>query len=644
MVDLSSYNAGLRPDSILKVSDWADEHRILSQTASSEPGKFRTDRTPYLKEIMDALSPSSPIEKVVFMKGAQVGGTEAGNNWIGYIIDQAPGPMLVVQPTVEMGKRWSKGRLAPLLEDSPCLRDKVKDPRSRDSGNTVQSKEFAGGIVVVTGANSAVGLRSMPVRYLFLDEVDAYPPDADSEGDPLTLAIQRTSTFARKKIFIVSTPTIQGLSRIEREFKETDQRYYFVPCPHCDFFQILKWENIKYDSDPLQAVYVCEHCKRNIENHHKTEMLRRGRWQATRRDAAHENCDEAGSNRGDKKTNAKVVGFHLSSLYSPVGWLSWGTCAQNYERAKDDDQLLKAWTNTTLGLPWEEKGDAPDWGVLFDRREPYCIGSVPNGGYVLTAGVDVQNDRLEIEIVAWGPRKESWSVDYRIIYGSPSDQKTWAGLSHILQEEFESEDGTHRKINMMAIDAGFSTQEVYGWVRTQSIHNVMAIKGVDNSLVPLNSPTKVDVNFQGKKLKHSIRLWKIGVSMIKGEIYNSLKSRRNEGACLMHFPEYNAEYFKQLTAEQLVTKIVKGYPKREWQKTRDRNEALDCRVYARAAAIALGIDRWSESKWEKLAGAKIQKTAVETHIKENRVAQTAQISAQRQMQLPRSRIVRSSLM
>jgi phage terminase large subunit GpA-like protein len=188
-VEFSAYHAGLRPDSILLVSEWADANRILSQTASSEPGKFRTDRTPYLKEIMDALSPSSSIEKVVFMKGSQIGGTEAGNNWIGYIIDQAPGPMLVVQPTVEMGKRWSKGRLAPLIEDTLCLRDKVKDPRSRDSGNTVQCNEFPGGIVVVTGANSAVGLRSMPVRYLFLDEVDAYPPDADSEGDPLTLAI-----------------------------------------------------------------------------------------------------------------------------------------------------------------------------------------------------------------------------------------------------------------------------------------------------------------------------------------------------------------------------------------------------------------------------------------------------------------------
>jgi phage terminase large subunit GpA-like protein len=585
-----SNNAGLKPDSILLVSDWADANRILSQTASSEPGKFRTERTPYLKEIMDALSPSSPVEKVVFMKGSQIGGTEAGNNWIGYVIDQAPGPMLVVQPTVEMGKRWSKGRLAPLIEDTLCLRGKVKDPRSRDSGNTVQSKEFPGGIVVITGANSAVGLRSMPVRYLFLDEVDAYPPDADSEGDPLTLAIQRTSTFARKKIFIVSTPTIQGLSRIEKEFNETDQRYFFVPCPHCDFFQVLKWENIHHDPDNLQAAYVCECCKKHIWNHHKTEMLRRGEWRST--------CQE--------KANEKIIGFHLSSLYSPVGWLNWEQCAQNYEIAKDDDQLLKAWTNTTLGIPWEEKGEAPDWGILFDRREHYRIGVVPNGGCVLTAGVDDQNDRLEIEIVAWGQNKESWSVDYRIIYGSPSDQKTWQSLATILNEEFESEDGVHRKINMLAIDAGFATQEVYAWVRTQSIHNVMAIKGVDNSLVPINAPTKVDLNLRGKKLKGSVRLWKIGVSIIKSELFNFLKQRKNDDGTTptgyMHFPEYNTEYFKQLTAEQLVTRIVKGYPKRIWQKTRDRNEALDCRVYARAAAIALGIDRWSESKWEQLSG------------------------------------------
>ena len=582
--------SSLKPDSIISVSEWADANRILSQTASSEPGRFRTSRTPYLRDIMDALSPSSPYEKVVFMKGAQIGGTEAGNNWVGFIIDQAPGPMLVVQPTVEMGKRWSKGRLAPLIEDTACLRSKVKDPRSRDSGNTVQSKEFQGGQVVITGANSAVGLRSMPVRYLFLDEVDAYPPDADSEGDPLTLAIQRTATFARRKIFIVSTPTIKGLSRIEKEFENTDQRYFFVPCPHCGHFQTLKWEGIRYDSNSLEAAYVCEQCKKLIPEHFKTQMLEKGEWRA--------------SNKG--AVSDKVIGFHLNSLYSPVGWLSWNACALNYEMAKDDEQLLKAWTNTTLGLTWEEKGDAPDWGVLFDRREKYKIGVVPKGGYVLTAGVDVQNDRLELEIVGWGKELESWSVDYRVIYGSPTDAKTWAQLSNILAETFESEDGVNRKISMLALDTGFSTQEAYAWVRAQPFHNVMAIKGTDNSLVPLNAPIKVDVNFRGKKIRGGVRLWKVGVSILKGELYGWLKQTRNEDGSTprgyMHFPEYNTEYFKQLTAEQLVTKIVKGYPKREWQKTRDRNEALDCRIYARAAAIALGIDRWTDKKWDQVIG------------------------------------------
>lgn len=588
---------GLTLDSLSSVSEWADENRILSQTASSEPGRFRTARTPYLKEIMDALSPSSPYEKVIFMKGAQIGGTEAGNNWIGYIISQAPGAMLVVQPTVEMGKRWSKGRLAPLINDTECLRDKVKDPRSRDSGNTVQSKEFQGGQIVITGANSAVGLRSMPVRYLFCDEVDAYPPDADSEGDPLTLAIQRTATFARRKIFIVSTPTIKGISRIEKEFEATDQRYYFVPCPFCGHYQTLRWENIRYDNNFSEVTYVCENCKGGIQNHHKTEMLAKGEWRAVNLEA----------------TTNKIIGFHLSSLYSPVGWMSWEQCARNYEAAKDDEQLLKAWTNTTLGMTWEEKGEAPDWGVLFDRREKYKIGKVPQGAYVLTAGVDVQNDRLEMEIVGWGRNNESWSVDYRVIYGSPMEAGTWQKLSNILAEIFESEDGTRRQINMLAVDTGFCTQEVYSWIRGQSGHNVMAVKGVDNSLVPLNAPTKVDVNYRGRKISNGVRLWKVGVSILKGELYGWLKRTKNEDgsapAGYMHFPEYNTEYFKQLTAEQLVTKIVKGYPKREWQKTRDRNEALDCRVYARAAAIALGIDRWSDKKWEQLTNASEEKEA-----------------------------------
>jgi phage terminase large subunit GpA-like protein len=275
---------------------------------------------------MDCLSPYSNYEKVVFMKGAQIGGTECGNNWIGYVIDKAPGPMLVVQPTVEMGKRWSKGRLAPLIEDSPSLRDKVKDPRSRDSGNTVQSKEFPGGVIVVTGANSAVGLRSMPVRYLFLDEIDAYPGDVDGEGDPVSLAIQRTSTFARRKILLVSTPTIQGLSRIEQEFEASDKRYFHVPCPFCGHYQRLVWSNVKFDATLKHVYYECENCHKQIQNHHKTEMLERGKWIA-------------------ENPMSRVAGFHLSSLYSPVGVSILKSELYNTLKLQRDDEECPAFSD-----------------------------------------------------------------------------------------------------------------------------------------------------------------------------------------------------------------------------------------------------------------------------------------------------------
>jgi phage terminase large subunit GpA-like protein len=585
-----SFNAGLRPEPELLVSEWADEFRVLSKTSSSEPGRWRTNRTPYLKEIMDCLSPYSNYEKVVFMKGAQIGGTECGNNWIGYVIDKAPGPMLVVQPTVEMGKRWSKGRLAPLIEDSPNLRGKIKDPRSRDSGNTVQSKEFPGGVIVVTGANSAVGLRSMPVRYLFLDEIDAYPGDVDGEGDPVSLAIQRTSTFTRRKILLVSTPTIQGLSRIEQEFEGSDKRYFHVPCPFCGHYQKLIWAQIKWNTEPMKAHYECENCHKHIQNHHKTEILEKGKWIA-------------------ENPGSRIAGFHLSSLYSPVGWFSWSQAAQSFLNAKDNEQLLKVWINTTLGETWVDKGEAPDWERLFERRENYRIGVIPHGGLVLTAGVDIQKDRIEVEIVAWGSDKQSWSVDYKIIDDGRSaardtvKSEVWNELDKILNYEFESEDGQFRKISMMAIDAGYATQEVYNWVRSKPSTQVMAIKGTSKAIVPLGNPTKVDINQKGAKIKRGVKLWPVGVSLLKSEFYNTLKLQREKEefpADYAHFPMYTPEYFKQLTAEQLVTRIHKGYPKSEWQKMRERNEALDCRIYARAAAIAIGIDRWSESRWNSL--------------------------------------------
>jgi phage terminase large subunit GpA-like protein len=255
--------AGARPDPLLTVSEWADRYRMLAQRSSAEPGPWRTTRTPYLREIMDCLSPSSAVERIVFMKGAQIGATECGNNWISYVIHQAPGPIMSVQPTVEMAKRNSKQRIEPLIDESTALRALVREARSRDSGNTILSKEFPGGVLVMTGANSAVGLRSMAARYLFLDEVDGYPGDVEGEGDPVNLAMARTRTFARRKIFLCSTPKITGMSRIEAAFEESDKRQYFVPCPVCREFQVLKFAQLRWPKGEWEkVVYVCEHCGR----------------------------------------------------------------------------------------------------------------------------------------------------------------------------------------------------------------------------------------------------------------------------------------------------------------------------------------------------------------------------------------------
>ncbi len=589
----ASAAAGARPDPFLTISQWADKYRWLSQRASAEAGQWRTDRTPYLREIMDCLSPSSHIERTVFMKGAQIGGTECGNNWIGYVIHQAPGPMMAVQPTVEMAKRNSKQRIDPLIEESEVLRNLVHESRSRDSGNTVLSKDFPGGVLVMTGANSAVGLRSMAARYLFLDEIDGYPGDVDGEGDPINLALARTRTFSRRKVFLVSTPKITGMSRIEAAYEESDKRQYVVPCPVCREFQVLKFPQLRWPKgEPEKAAYVCEHCGQQIQNHQKQWMLPRGQWRATA--------------KGDGKT----AGFHLSSLYSPVGWFSWGEAAKQFEQAQKTPSLLQVFVNTVLGDTWTLLGEAPDWKKLYDRREPYKISLVPCGGIFITAGADVQRDRIEVEVVAWGRGKESWSIDYRVFEGDTSRGLVWEKLTGLLNETFTTTSGLELPIIQMAVDSGYATTEVYEWARRQG-SRVLVVKGDSRAPAILGAASPIDVGPLGVKLRHGVKVWPVNSGMAKEELYRWLRLERPTdedleqgvphppGYC--HFPRYSEEYFKQITAEQLVAKLVKGYRKLEWQKMRERNEALDCRVYARAAAARVGLDRFQEKHWRAVA-------------------------------------------
>ena len=606
---LRVWRSGMRPDPNLTVSEWADAHRWLSSRASAEPGRYRTARTPYLRGIMDALSPSHPAQRISFMKAAQVGATEAGNNWIGFVIHQAPGPMLAVQPTVELAKRNSRQRIDPLIDESPDLRERVKPARSRDAGNTMLSKEFAGGILIMTGANSAVGLRSTPARYIFLDEVDAYPASADEEGDPVTLAEARTTTFShRRKVFMVSTPTIRGISRIEREFEASDQRRYFVPCPHCGAMQWLQFERLRWHKGrPDTAAYHCEGCETPIAEHHKTQMLEQGEWRATA-----------------VSSDPHSIGFHISALYSPLGWKSWQQIAREWLAAQGSEEMLRAARNTLLGETWVESGDAPEWQRLAERRESYSGVQIPVGGLFLTAGVDVQKDRIEVDVWAWGRGLESWLVDHIVISGGPDDPACWDKLTALLSRTWVCANGAVMVIGKLAIDTGYEAAAVYVWARKQGFEQVAPIKGLEgfNRATPVSGPTFVDATIGGKRLRRGARLWSVATATFKTETYRFLRLERpsDEDRALgvvdapgtVHLPDWiDTEWLKQLVAEQLVTvRNKRGYSHPEWQKMRERNEALDTRVYARAAAWIMGADRWDEATWRGLE----EQAGVETRL------------------------------
>lgn len=582
---------GLKPEPALTVSQWADAHRMLPDT-SAEPGRWRTRRTPYLREIMDVLSANHPAERVVLMKGAQTGGSEAGNNWLGYVIHHAPGLMLLVMPVLAMVKRNTLTRIDPLIEATPELRERVAAVRSRDATNSIFRKKFQGGELIMTGANSAIGLRSTPARYLFGDEVDAYVPDVDGEGDPVDLAEKRTVTFAsRRKIYLVSTPTVRGISRIEKAYLASDQRRYFVPCAKCEAWDYLTWDKIGWEEDAPQAAgYVCQACGYTHREFEKSVLLERGQWRPTA--------------TGDGRT----VGFHLSALYSPFE--TWGNQVAEFLRVKDDPSRLKTWINTTLGETWVLQGEAPDWELLYARRESYAIGTIPARGLLLTAGVDVQADRIEVEVVAWRGL-ESWSVEHRVLLGNPSqlDDPIWRELTALLNERFPHALGASMMIERLAIDDGYQSQVVRLWARAQKTPRVMVVKGSDRQARDVSKPTYVDISYRGKEIKRGTRLYFLGTHLFKDALYGALKASKPtdeelaKGATYphnyCHFPEYADEYFKQLTAETLTKRRTRqGYEVPEWVKTRERNEALDCRVYAMGAAYSLGLTRLSDAAWK----------------------------------------------
>jgi phage terminase large subunit GpA-like protein len=586
-----------RPPPKLTVSQWADAYRRLSPEASAEPGKWDTQRAPYQRGIMDAVC-NPDVEMVVVMSSAQVGKTEVVLNITGYHVDQDPSPMLILQPTLEMAEAFSKDRLAPMVRDTPALRGKIKDPRARDSGNTLLHKRFPGGHVTMAGANSPASLASRPIRVVLCDEVDRYPPSAAAEGDPVNLAKKRTATFWNRVVVLTSTPTIKGLSRIETAYEQSDQRKYHVPCPHCDTHQELLWHMVRWDEDdPSSAQIACEHCGALWTNAERIAAIRAGRWVAT--------ADFDGT-----------AGFHLSELYSP-----WSTPAQMAKAFVDakraGTEQLKTWVNTSLGQSWEERGETVDPESLMGRRETFP-DHIPHGAAVLTIGADVQSDRIELELVAWSADEESWSIDYEILPGDPTQDDVWRDLEASISAKYIGTGGKALSVSQVCVDAGYLTKRVQTFAERMGQH-VVPVIGRAGPNRPIVETSLQRIKRLRKRRTTGVKAELVGVDEAKAMIYRRLPLLPG-GAGTCHFPDdRDTEYFDQLTAEKLVTKYSKGRPIREWVKTRERNEALDCRVYAYAAFLLIK-NRLPRSIPDKTVEEKLtEKTTARSQWKQRRM-------------------------
>jgi phage terminase large subunit GpA-like protein len=557
--------AAVLPPREISVSQWADENRVLTGGAAAERGQWHT--RPYQREPMDVLSPLHPCRQVVLWSAAQLLKTEVLLNFLGFIADVDPGPVLLVEPRTEDAKALSKDRVAPMFRATPALRGKIAPVKSRDSNNTTLHKVLADGAghITFTGAISPSGLAMRPIRYALLDEVDRYPASAGSEGDPVSLAVQRTAEFAHnKKIVMASTPTTKGLSRIELAWRESDQRDYFVPCPKCGEFQVLVFGDgtgpglVWPEAKPEEAAYRCGGCQQLIPNHQKAWMVERGEYRAA-------------------NPASPIPGFRVTQLISPKK--SWGEVAVEFLAAKKSPETLKAFLNTVLAELWEDTHEVPtNAHALVNRCEPF-EAEVPDGVALITAGVDVQADRLEMEIVGWGRDEESWSIAYHVIPGDVTRNEVWDHLEGLLTSQYLHASGLPLRIVATCIDCGFKDATVLRFTRDRYNRRVYATKGRagESSIWPRRPSRKNQTPF-----------FMIGVDVAKDALYSRLKNEK-PGPSYCHFPiGRDLEYFEQLTAEKKFTRYHNGFPKPEWRKPANaRNEALDARNYAYAALHAL---------------------------------------------------------
>ncbi|MHC8285340.1 phage terminase large subunit family protein [Pseudomonas sp. XS1P51] len=589
------YFRGLRPDPDVWIDQWSDEYmRIPRDTGAAEPGKYRTSRTPYAREPMRCLSPAHPCKRVVTMVASQLMKTQIALNWIGGLIHMTPSNILTLLPSLGLAKRVSS-RISKTIKATPVLRERVASSRSRDSRNTMDTKEFEGGSLYVTTAGSAANLSELSARYVYGDEIDRWEVDIGEEGDPIELAETRGSTFGRNaKFYFSSSPTIKGASRINDLFEGSDQRYYYVPCPSCGHMQTLEWERLHYSKDYSVVHYECAgpDCDVLIEEYHKGEMLAKGEWRAHA--------------EGDGET----IGFHLNALYSPLGWMDWKSLAKQFEKAKKaqakgDLEPMQVFYNTRLAKVWDAAQEQTKAEVLRQRArlEDFTLGSLSAAVLMITGSVDVQANRLEFMAMGWGVGMERWVVDYQVVSGDPADERTWAALDELLKGKYRHPCGVWLGILAVAVDSGgHHTDEVYQFCRVRRWRNIFAIKGASKPGKPViaQRPSMVDVTWKGQTERNGAELWFVGTDTAKDWIYNRYPFESGPGA--LHFAnDLPDDFFDQCVAERKVARYIRGHKRIEWVKGKaERNEALDLMVYCLAMAHYLGLNRYKEHDWERV--------------------------------------------
>lgn len=616
------------PPEPLTVSQWAEKHRVLSRESTAEAGPWRNARTPYLVGPMDAFN-DPRVREIAIVAPSQVGKSELELNMIGYIIDQDPGSTLYIQPNLDDAKKFSRLRIAPMLRDSPRLRNKVAEIKSRDSGNTVLQKTFPGGMLTIVGSQSPSALASTPARYVLGDEVDRWALSAGTEGDPWSLAAARTTTYYNAKMVAVSTPTIKGFSGIEKLYNNGTQERWCSQCPDCGEWNSIDFDDIKFDFDTIKAGKTTTYkvnsvgwCCPSCGCIHSEETMRGqpARWIATNPDAV---------SHGRRS-------FWINAFSSP--WRAWDAIVLSFLESRKDPEKLKVFYNTVLGDLWEDRGDLMDEDEMLARREDYGTREdgtpieLPEGVLVLTCGVDTQDDRLEYEVVGHGHYGETWGIKKGIIMGDPGYDEPWERLDEVISHTYKFANGRGLSISMTFVDSGgHKTQSVYQQCRARLQRRVFAIKGQGGDGIPFTKPpSKVKIVVNGRAIGQTW-LYSIGVDAGKADIMGSLKVQE-PGPKFCHFPRgedrgYDMAFFNGLLSEKLVMKSERGRTRWAWEKLKghERNEALDCRNYALAALRVLdpdmdAVERRLRGLPDQEEGHKKAAAVRRQRVKKNRVA------------------------